>query len=61
MQGPLRRVCRTRPCRREGVSDDVAEIGAELITAGAAEGILRMVVGAVVRVVRGVVRVVFDS
>ncbi|WP_268253615.1 hypothetical protein [Streptomyces finlayi] len=43
------------------MSDDVAEIGAELITAGAAEGILRMVVGAVVRVVRGVVRVVFDS
>ncbi|GAA3487296.1 hypothetical protein GCM10018987_13750 [Streptomyces cremeus] len=61
MPGRLRRVCRNRPCRGEGVSDDAAELGSEVVTSGLAEGVVRTVVGGVVRVVRGVFRVVFDS
>ncbi|MFB9522915.1 MULTISPECIES: hypothetical protein [Streptomyces] len=43
------------------MSDDAAELGSEVVTSGLAEGVVRTVVGGVVRVVRGVFRVVFDS
>ncbi|MFD3514804.1 hypothetical protein [Streptomyces sp. NPDC058657] len=42
------------------MSEQAAEITGEAITSGLAEGAVRVVAGTVVRVVRGVARVVFD-